>query len=129
MFRVVTEEQAILSSQQLDLIYSQPDMLYKVFPNAPRPYINPPKLVLGPHVDGVIGYISDSMSQLGQLIVTSQPPTSAFGFAKAPSLEQSIDVLTVKSTQPKNNQQFGGKKNNKRNKQKNQNDQESRTNP
>lgn len=117
IFQAITEEQAILATQQLDPIYSQLGMLYELFPNAPRLFVDPPKLVPSPHVDGVLGSISDSISQLtaqlGQLINTSQAPISVSNSAKAPPPESSTNVLMVKSTQLKNNQQSSGKKNNK----------------
>jgi len=104
-----------------------------MLPNSLRSSIDPPKPVPGPHANGVVGSLSDSMSQLatqiGQLIITSQAPASASSSAKAPPLEKSTDVLMVKSIHPKNNQQSGSKNNNKRNKQKNQNSQESQPNP
>ena len=34
---VTNEEEAILRSQQLDLINSQPGILYEIIPDAPRP--------------------------------------------------------------------------------------------
>jgi len=94
--------------------------LYEVLPNAPKPSIDPSKPSPSPQTDGVIGPVSDSMSQLaaqlGQLIIRSQDPTSASDSSKGPSSEQSANVLTVKSKAPKNNPHSSAK-NNKKNKQ------------
>lgn len=75
MFRAFNEEKYILAAQKLDLIYSQLGIPYEVLVNAPKLAIDPPKSTPSPHVDGVIGFVSNSMSQLtsqlGKLIVTS----------------------------------------------------------
>lgn len=63
MFRVVTEEEAILATQQLEFIYSKLGMLFQVLPNSPRICIDPPKPAPRPHVDGVIRSVSDFVSQ------------------------------------------------------------------
>jgi hypothetical protein len=60
-----TEEQAILHAQHLDLIYSQSGTLYDIIPNAPRSSTDPKKPNPGPHVNGVVGFVSHaSMNQL-----------------------------------------------------------------
>jgi hypothetical protein len=41
MGNVVTEEQAIIHAQYLDLVYSQSDTLYDLIPNAPHPSNDP----------------------------------------------------------------------------------------
>jgi hypothetical protein len=53
---VVTEEQAIIRAQYLDLVYSQTGTLYDLIPNAPFPSTNPtPALPVSSHAsDGVI---------------------------------------------------------------------------
>jgi len=108
-------------------------MLYEVLPNAPRASIDPPKPTSGPHVDGVIGFIFNSMkqfyAQLGKLIVTSQAPIIAYRSTNSSSFKQSTEILTMNSTVPKKNQQLGGKRNNKKNKQRNQTSQDSQQNP
>jgi hypothetical protein len=48
-----------MKSQQLDLIYSQSRVLYEILLNAPRAKTNPIKPKLGPHVNGVIGFIGN----------------------------------------------------------------------
>lgn len=54
-----SEEEAILRTQQLYLIYSQLGMLYKILPNAPRGETYSMKETPFPHADGVIGSIVD----------------------------------------------------------------------
>lgn len=51
------KEEYILRSQQLDLIYSQLAMLYKILPNPPRGETDPTKEIPGPHANGVFGSI------------------------------------------------------------------------
>jgi hypothetical protein len=51
---VTSEEEAIFKSQQLDLIYAQSGMLYKILPDTPRSNYDP-RQNLGPHADGIIG--------------------------------------------------------------------------
>lgn len=132
MFKVVTEEQAILATQQLDLIYPQLDMLFEVIRNAPYPPINPPKPTPGQHSNGVVGSIEDFMShitsQLEKLMVTSQALSSVYDSEKEPSSDQPGDVLMLNYATPKNNMYFESK-NNKKNKQKNQPSQETQVNP
>jgi hypothetical protein len=50
--RVTSEEEAIFKAQQIDIIYTQFGMLYKILPDAPRSNYDPRKN-LGPHGDGV----------------------------------------------------------------------------
>jgi hypothetical protein len=65
MVRVATKEKAILRAQHLDLIYSHSGTLYVIIPNSPRSSTYPRKSNLGPHVDGVVVYVShSSMDQL-----------------------------------------------------------------
>jgi hypothetical protein len=52
--RVTYEEEAIFKAQQLNLIYSQSGMLYKILPDASRSNYDPRKNI-GPHVDGIVG--------------------------------------------------------------------------
>jgi hypothetical protein len=52
---VFSEEEAIMRAQQLELIYSQSGLLYKVFPDAPRSITDKTRQRSGPHVDGIVG--------------------------------------------------------------------------
>jgi len=52
---VFSEEEAIMRAQQLELIYSQSGLLYKVFPDAPWSILNKARKIFGPHADGIVG--------------------------------------------------------------------------
>jgi hypothetical protein len=52
---VFSEEDAIMRSQQLELIYSQSGLLYKIFLDAPMSILDKTRQQAGPHVDGVVG--------------------------------------------------------------------------
>ena len=54
---VQNEEHAIFRAQELDLIYAQSGLLYKIIPNAPRSNFDP-KVKPGPHVDGIVSCTS-----------------------------------------------------------------------
>jgi len=65
---VFIEEQAILRAQQLELIYSQYEIIEKILPDVPRSKINLAKSKRGPHADVIVGSIDGSMAnQLSQL--------------------------------------------------------------
>jgi hypothetical protein len=71
---VFLEEEAIMGSQHLELIYSQCSMLYEILPDVPRSILNKAKQKFGPHVDGILGSSQgssiDSLSnQLQQLLI------------------------------------------------------------
>ena len=102
MSGAVTEEDIIRHAQHLDLIYSQSCTLYDIIPQAPRPSNNKPQIALGPHVDGVIGYVStNSVSQvagqLGQLAITDKP-TSMTSTTNSNDPAQSTDVNMVQTS-------------------------------
>ena len=48
----------IFHSQHFDLTYSQSSTIYDIIPNAPRLLIDPKNPNPGPHVNGVVGYVS-----------------------------------------------------------------------
>ena len=60
MSRAVTEEDDIRCAQHLDLIYSKCGTLYDIIPQAPCPLNDKSRSAPGPHVDGMIGYVSSS---------------------------------------------------------------------
>jgi hypothetical protein len=114
----VTKEQTILSTQQLDLIYSQSDTLYYIIPNAPRPLTNTTKPNLGPHVDGVVGFVFHTSinqldDQMGQMSINSTYGTSVQNFV-VPT--QTSKVNLVHSMQLNNPQQPGENKKEKKRK-------------
>ena len=78
---VFSEEEAIMSSQHIELIYSQSGMLYEIFPDAPWSTLYKAKKNSRPHVDGIVGstqskstyILSNQLQQLTiQEIVASQ---------------------------------------------------------
>ena len=106
---VTNEEEAILRTQQLDLIYSQSGILYEIIPEAPRPTHNAEKPKPGLHVDGVVGSVNSPIveslaKQLHQLSV-KHSTTEATKAAPSP---QSANVFA--QTSQKGNQQPSGKK-------------------
>ena len=64
MMGAQTKEEEILRMQQLNLIYSQSSMLYKILPNAPHVEIDPTKETPNPHVRGVIGSVVVQVTSL-----------------------------------------------------------------
>ena len=62
MVGCVTEEQAIVRARYLDLVYSQFVTLYYVLLDAPIPSsdLTTSKSLATPHVDGVIGLVSQT---------------------------------------------------------------------
>ena len=60
MSGTVIEEDVIRHSQHLYLIYSQSGTLYDIIPQALRPSNDKSRPAPGPHVDGVIGFVSSS---------------------------------------------------------------------
>jgi hypothetical protein len=58
MAEVTTKEQSIMHAQHLYLIYSQLGTLYDIISHAPRQLIDSKNPNLGPHVHGVVGYVS-----------------------------------------------------------------------
>ena len=66
----MTEEKLIKSFQQMYLIYSQLGTLHYLIARAARLASGPAGTLKGPHVDGVIGYVSqiDQLTQqMGQV--------------------------------------------------------------
>jgi hypothetical protein len=52
---VFSEEDAIMRAQQLELIYSQSSLIYKIFLDAPRSILDKTIERDGPHADGIVG--------------------------------------------------------------------------
>jgi hypothetical protein len=114
--RVMTEEEAIFKSQQLDLIYAQSGILYEIIPDAPRSN-NDPRQNPGPHADGIIGSTNaKSADQVTNQMKNLSLNQSAVGQATTSSSPtQSSEVHSVQSTNPKGNQQPRGNKRKGRN--------------
>ena len=106
---MTSEEEAILRAQQLDLIYSQPWILYEIIPKAPRPTHDAEKPKPGPHADGVVGSVnSPTIESLAKHIHQMSVKNSTMEAAKATPSPQNENVFA--QTSQKGNQQPGGKK-------------------
>ena len=57
----ITKEQAISSTQYLDLVYSKSGTLYGVIPHAPRPTTDPSRPATEPPTDGILGLVQMKM--------------------------------------------------------------------
>jgi hypothetical protein len=44
-----------MRAQQLELIYSQFGLIYKISPDAPRSILDKTRQKYGPHADGIVG--------------------------------------------------------------------------
>ena len=99
-----TEEHAILHSQHLDLIYLQLGTLCDIIQNYPQPSTDPRKPTPGPHVDGVVGFVSHaSLNQLVDQMVQmslkwAYETSSQTGMVPT----QTSEVNLVQFMQPKN---------------------------
>ena len=72
-----SKEEAILRAQQLDLIYFQSGMLYKILSNNPRAETYPTKETPSPHADGVIdSIVSQVKNSMGQVNLQQNTTTS-----------------------------------------------------
>jgi len=63
-----------MRAQQLDLIYSQSGLIYKILPDASSSILNKTRQRFGPHADGIIGSaqakpIDNLSNQLQQLSI------------------------------------------------------------
>ena len=61
MLGVVTKEDVIRYAQHLDLIYFKSGTLYDIIHQVPCQSNETPRSAPGPHVDGVIGFVSSSL--------------------------------------------------------------------
>ena len=109
---MTTEEEAILRDQQLDLIYSQSGILYKIIHEEPRynTYFSKPNP--GSHANDVVGSVDTlTVESLAKQIHELSVKKSAVEEAKAatPS-SQNVNVYSTLSTQ-KGTQQRDGKNN------------------
>jgi hypothetical protein len=52
---VFSEEDAIMRSKKLELIYSQSSLLYGIFPDVPCSILDKTRQRAGPHADGIVG--------------------------------------------------------------------------
>jgi hypothetical protein len=61
---VSSKEEAIFRAQQLDLIYSQSGILYKIFSDAHGSSTDPMKSNSRPHVDGIVSSVNNTTTDL-----------------------------------------------------------------
>jgi hypothetical protein len=107
---VVTEEEAIVRDQHLDLVYSQSGTLYELIPNATHATNDPSKPSSVSHSDGVIGSVktqSTTQSTGTTQRLASMTAPSSTAPSSTPTQTQVSDVNAVQSTP---SQQLGGKK-------------------
>jgi hypothetical protein len=111
--RVTFEEEAIFKAQQLDIIYAQSGMLYKILLNALRSNYDP-RQKPGLHADGIVGFVNvkyaeSVTSHLKDLSLNQYAGGPASFLSSNPT--QSTDVRSVQSsTSPNGRQQPGGSK-------------------
>jgi hypothetical protein len=95
---VFSKEEAIMRAQQLELIYSQSSLLYKVFPDVQRSILDKARHKSGPHADGLVGSVEanpiDQLSNQLQQILIQQTATNQASSSAAPPTQTS-DVHSV----------------------------------
>jgi hypothetical protein len=111
--RFFSEKDAIMRSQQFELIYSQSSLLYNIFPDAPCLILDKTRQRVGPHVDGITGSTQTKPAekltkQLQQLSIPHTTANQTTSLAAPPT--QTSEVHTMQSTNPKATQQPEGKK-------------------
>jgi len=105
---VIFEKEVIFKDQQLDLIYDQSGMLYKIISDTPRSRYDPRKNP-GPHADGIVGstnvkYANLVTNQFKGFSINQSIGGKASSVSSTPT--QSEDIHSVKSpTNPNGNQQ------------------------
>jgi hypothetical protein len=102
-----------MRAQQIELIYSQPGLLYEILPDAPRSILDKTRQRARPHADGIVGSaqtkpIEQLMNQLQQLSIQHSAASQTTSLDTPPT--KTSDVHTVQSTNPKATQQPEGKK-------------------
>jgi hypothetical protein len=101
---VFSEEDAIMRAQELELIYYQSGLLYKIFPDVPRSILDKTRQRTGPHVDGIVGSAQTKpaekmMKQLQQLSIQHTMSNQTTALTASPT--KTLDVHTVQLTNPK----------------------------
>jgi hypothetical protein len=113
MLGVFFKEDVIMRSQQLELIYSQSGLLYKILSDAQRSILDKTRQKDGPHADGIVGSpqtkpVEQLTKQLQQLSIQHTTTNQTTVSAAPPT--QTLDVHSVQSTNLKATQQPDGKK-------------------
>jgi ribosomal protein L44E len=113
MSGVFSEEDAIMRSQQLELIYSQSGLLHEILPDAPRSILDKTKQRVVPHADGIVGLAqtkpAEQLTKQLQQLSIQHTAASQTTISIAPPTQTS-DVHSVQSTNLKATQQPDGKK-------------------
>ena len=105
---VTNEEEAILSAQQLELIYSQSRILYELIAKALRPTHDVEKPNPGPHANGVVGSVnSPTIEYLAKQLHQLSVKHSMVEATKASPSPQNANVFSQSSQ--KGNHQIAGK--------------------
>ena len=102
----VTEEQAIICAQYLDLVYSHSETMYDLIPQAPHPSIDPTKSPVENSVDGVVCSIQRSLAakRAKQQITSTTTPS-------APTIFAELNVIqSTQTPSNKKNEKGKGKK-------------------
>jgi hypothetical protein len=102
--RVFSEEDAIMRAQQFELIYSQSDLLYNIFPDVPRSILDKTRQRVRPHTDGIVGSTQTKPAEqltkkLQQLSIQHTVANQTTALAASPT--QTSEVHIVQSTNPK----------------------------
>ena len=102
---VTTQEHAIFIDQQLYLIYAQFGILYEIIHDAPLSNTDP-KFKPMPHVNGIVGSVSTKSfnhvtNKMKNLSINQSIATQ---YTSSSTTTQSIDVLSMQSSNQKGNQ-------------------------
>ena len=119
----ITKEQAISSTQYLDLVYSQSGTLYDLIPHAPRPTTDPSRPTTELPVDGILGSVqtqtmTKSSKKQAATPSNQQAPPAKTTFSHVASIGENMIQSTESSGENKkgknkskklDNQQEGNK--------------------
>jgi hypothetical protein len=103
---VFFEEDAIMRTQQFELIYSQSGLLYNILPDAPQSILDKTRQRVGPHADGIVGSAQTKTTeqlskQLQQVSIQHSAASQTTALAAPPT--QTSEVHSVQTTNPKAN--------------------------
>ena len=122
-----------MRTKQLDLIYAQSGLLYEIIPNAQCSNLYP-KFKPRPHANGIVGFASTKLAD-SVTIKVSQLSINQYALGQATTSSiptQSVDALSMQSSNPKGNQKPGRNKkkgkNNRKGGNKNDNETNDKTN-
>ena len=112
MGRIVTEEQAIIRAQYLDVVYSHSGTLYDLIPHDPQPTTSPSRPETEPPAYGILGSVQMQMvakysKKQNQTATPSNQPTPST--KPAPSPVASAEVNTIQSNESSSGNKKGKK--------------------